>query len=310
MSNKFSNKKLSILFVILLVIAAIFYLPDSSKNERTFRDKLVDIDTSSVSEIVIFPKSLNGGYVKLFKDENIWKVNLANEKTANVQEGKLNNILSQLLSIKPKRLAARGEDKWTEFEVDSTGTRVIVNEDGDTTLDIIIGRFSFQQPRSMSTFVRLYNDTDVYEVDGFLAATFNQDADNYRDGSVIKDDYNNWNSLTFNYPADSSFQLVKMNDQWFANNEPTDSVKTVDYLRKLSRLSSTNFVDDIDPSLFDYPDYVLTIDMEDGNIIEVKGMNSDSLFVINSSYNPEFYFNGTKNNFKDKVFIGLSSLKK
>jgi len=162
----------------------------------------------------------------------------------------------------------------------------------------------------MSTFVRLYNETDVYEVDGFLAATFNQNADNYRDGSVIKDDYNNWTSLKFNYPADSSFQLVKKNDQWFANNEPTDSAKTVDYLRKLSSLSSTNFVDDINPSLFDFPDYILTIDTEDGNIIEVKGMKSDSLFLINSSVNPESYFNGTINKFSDKIFIGLSSLKK
>ena len=310
MLNKFSNKRLTILFAILLVVVVVLYLPDSGKNERTFREELVDIDTTLVSEIVIFPKSLDGGSVKLFKDGKNWKVNLLNEKTANVQERKLKNILSQLLSIKPKRLAARGEDKWTEFEVDSTGTRVIVKEDGDTTLDIIIGRFSFQQPRSMSTFVRLYNDRDVYEVDGFLAATFNQNADNYRDGSVIKDDYNNWTSLKFNYPADSSFQLVKMNDQWFANNEPADSAKTVDYLRKLSSLSCTNFFDEIDPSLFDHPDYILTIDTEDGNIIEVKGMNSDSLFVIYSSDNPDSYFNGTKNNFKDKVFIGLSSLKK
>lgn len=33
----------------------------------------------------------------------------------------------------------------------------------------------------MNTFVRLYNDIDVYEVDGFLDMMFNQGANIFRD---------------------------------------------------------------------------------------------------------------------------------
>ena len=55
MSNKFSNSKLAVVFVILLIVALVFLLTDS-KNERSFRTELVEIDTSGVDEILIYPK--------------------------------------------------------------------------------------------------------------------------------------------------------------------------------------------------------------------------------------------------------------
>ena len=91
----------------------------------------------------------------------------------------------------------------------STGSKVKVIEGSKTAFDLVVGRFSFQQPRAMNTFLRLYNDIDVYKVDGFLDMTFNQDANVFWDGPVIKSDYNTWQQLQFTHPADSSFQMAK-----------------------------------------------------------------------------------------------------
>ena len=304
MSLKINNKTLALLFAALLVVVVLFVVLDSGKNERTFRQILVDIDTSSVTEILIYPKSQNHQEVKLFKADDGWKVTLASGKTANVTNKRISDLYMQLLAILPKRLAARGETKWNEFQVDSSGSRVKVLEGSNVTLDLIIGRFSFQQPRTMNTFVRLYNDTDVYEVDGFLDMTFNQGANSFRDGTIINADFNNWTQLQLNYPADSSFQLIKTGDDWLINGVKADSSKTANYLRRLSKLSNSSFIDNFSPETFINPTYLLNISTADLQFIEIKGFVNEEQYVINSTENPEAYFEG--NSVGNTIFVGKS----
>ncbi len=309
MSSKISNKALGSIFVLLLAIVLILLVFDGGKNDRTFRNELVSIDTSKVTEILIYPKSQNHEEVKLFKKDDEWRVQLA-DKDAPVTDSKIKGLYTQILSVKPKRLAARGEEKWKEFQVDSTGTRIKIIEEGKQTLDLILGRFAFQQPRSMSTYVRLGNDADVYEVDGFIEMSFNQDANSFRNNFVLKDDNNDWQRLSFDYPADSSFQMVKLNDQWFANDQRTDSAATATFLRQLSNLTGTKFIDDVNSELLGRPDYTLTIDKQSGDSFVIKGWQTGDALVLNSNYNKETYFNADTGKLKDKVFPGMNLLMK
>ena len=64
-----NNKTLGLIFGSLVLIAALIFIFQGGKNERTFREKLVDIDTASVTEILIYPKSQKHTEVKLFQDE-------------------------------------------------------------------------------------------------------------------------------------------------------------------------------------------------------------------------------------------------
>jgi hypothetical protein len=305
MFQKVNNKILGIVFVILLLIGAFIFVFDGGKTERTFREVLVDIDTSKVTEILIYPKSQNHKEVRLYKDKDEWRVNLPSGGNAKVVDQRISSLFSQLLAIIPKRLAARDESKWNELQVDSTGSRVKVFQDSKLLLDLVIGRFSFQQPRTMNTFVRLYNDKDVYEVDGFLDMTFNQGANIFRDGTVIKSDHNTWKQLQFTYPADSSFQLVKSGNSWILNGETTDSLKTANYLNRLANLSNNSFVDNIkiDPS--STPTFSLIITTSDLKFIEIKGYEDSTSLLIHSSQNPEAWFDG--NSISKTIFAGKSS---
>ena len=128
MFRQVSNKVLVIIFLFLLLSAVFVFFIDGGKNERTFRDVLVNIDTTVVSEILIYPKSQNHKEVKLFKEKENWRVTLSGNKSASVPDKRMTDVFNQLLAIKPQRLAARGEDKWSEFQVDSTGSKVIVKQ--------------------------------------------------------------------------------------------------------------------------------------------------------------------------------------
>jgi hypothetical protein len=305
MFRKVNNKILATIFAILLLVVVLLFLFDGGKNERTFREVLVDIDTVAVTEILIYPKSKEYGEVKLFKEIDQWNVTIPTGAAAKVSNQRMTDLFTQLLSIKPNRLAARDESKWNELQVDSTGSRVKVYEGSKLALDIVIGRFSFKQPRSMNTFVRLYNDKDVYEVDGFLDMTFNQGANIFRDGTVIKSDFANWQQLQFNYPADSSFQLTKQGDIWMVNGTSADSTKTVNYLRRLANLSNNQFVDNVNIAPDSPPTFSVNITTSDLEFIEVKGYKDSTSFLIHSSQNPEALFDGAS--LAKSIFVGKSS---
>jgi hypothetical protein len=302
MFRKINNRILSVVFIALLIIVVVFIFLDSDRNERTFREVLVDIDTTAVTKLVIISQASNFQPLNIYKQNNEWFVELASGKSAHVTNQKIEQSFKELTAIKPKRLAARGQDKWNSFKVDSTGTRVQIIEGDNVTLDIVLGRFNYQQqPRSVSTYVRIFHDNDVYEVDGFLALTFNQNADAFRDGTIVSGDSNNWNNLKFDYPADSSFTLSKNNNKWFIDGVETDSLKTANYLRTMSNFSRTNFADDAEIKPNQVPTYNLTITDANLEFTEVNGF-VDTSYVIISSQNPDTQFDGIS--FGSSIFVG------
>ena len=74
MSSKISNKTLGGIFAVLVIIFLFLFVWNGEKNERSFREELVTIDSASVTEIIIFPKAKQHGEIKLFKeDERVYR---------------------------------------------------------------------------------------------------------------------------------------------------------------------------------------------------------------------------------------------
>jgi len=307
MVNKLSIKNLGITFLALLVIVALFYIYDAAHSDSSFRENIISIDTSAVTSISIFPKSFNHKEVKLYKDYNGWKVNLTSGKSINIPFDKVQEVMILLTSIKPLSVAAQSRDKWKDFNVDSAGTRIKVYEGNKNSLDMTIGKFAYQQPRSMSTYVRVSGDDNVYLVNGFLDYAFNHNADYFRDNNVINDDYDNWSKLTFNYPADSSFQLVNKNGKWEENGKAVDSAKVFRYITSISNISIPNFIDNPSQSLLSKFKYSLAIKSTQG-IINVNAYEDSTSMAITSSQHKDTYFDGKKADAWKRIFISKKSL--
>ena len=305
MFNKISSKTLAVIFVVLLVIAAIYIYYDSSREERSFKSDIVNIDTAKVTSLSIYPKAYNHKEVKIFREGNNWEVKLANNNSAPAENSKITNLIYQLSKIKANGVAAQNESRWSEFKVDTSGTRVKVFEGNDNALDIIIGKFSYQQPRTMVTYVRVKGDKNVYETNGFLEFSFNQKPDYFRNNTLVNDDFSHWNRLTFTYPADSSFQLIKdTTNHWRINKIDVDSSKTAVFLRTLSHLSGSDFIDNPNESLLNKAACTLTIESSALGAVTLSAYIDSTDYIIHSSQNPDAYFNGMKNNLKEKIFVG------
>jgi hypothetical protein len=308
MFNKVSNTTLIIIFVVLIAIAAIYMIIESSRGERTFKSDIVNIDTAKVTAISIYPKATNHKEVRLYKEgDKNWKVKLNDNQTASVPESKIKSLLTLLVKVKPMRVAAQDKSKWAEYKVDTAGTRVKVFEGNDNTLDLIVGKFSFHQPRQMDTFVRLNGEDEVYETEGLLDMAFNQKPSSFRNNQIVSDDMSNWKKLTYTYP-DNSFELVKNDKVWTINGSKTDSAKTANYLRTLSHLSSTSFVDNPPESDLQKAEFTLTIESTSKGAITVTAYGDTSGAIVASTENEGAYFNGKTNNLLQKIFVSEKHL--
>jgi hypothetical protein len=308
MVNKLSIKTLGIIFLALLVIVAVFLIYDAKHGDSSFSDNIASVDTAKVTSIIINPKSFNHKEVKIYKEGSSWKVNLTGNKTVTVPYQKVQELLIQFTTIKPISVAAQSPDKWKEFKVDDSGTRVKVFEGNKTTLEMTIGKFTYQQPRSMTSYIRVAGDNNVYLVNGFLDFTFNHDVDYFRDDNVIKDDFANWNKLTFTYPADSSYQLVKTNNRWEINGKAVDSAKVYRYLNSVSNISIPSFINNPAESLFSKAKYTLTIQSSALGIINVSAFEDSTALAIVSSQHKETFFNGKIADAWKRIYIGKNSL--
>lgn len=249
--KKLNNK---ILIAILAVLAGVFVLSRvfrASSREGNLPKELIRVDTASVTEIKIYPKTEQNKEVRLVRDGKNWNVKMDNRSNV-VEKGSASNALSLLAHLKPLRLISKKKDKWREFNVSDTSTQVKLMKGSEVLADIRIGKIGFnQQPGQQQfgrggvfTYVRLSDEDEVYAVEGFLQTAFDRKYGDWRDKSFLQLSQNAITKVTFTYPADSGFVIEKRDKKWWLNDSEADSTKVKNFLSQLQYKDATTFADD------------------------------------------------------------------
>lgn len=318
LKNISSIKLLGILSTLVLVYLAVQFFGGKSRS-KSFKSELVEIDTAKVSKIIIQSKGEN---LELIKESNAWKVSIGQGKFVEAQTNSVKSTLSSLLSIKPSRISTKDPEKWKDYQVDSAGTHVQVYEGGKITLDLLIGRFGFNQQamqqqqqmmmggRGMQQFfsyVRLNNENEVYVADNFMGMSINADASSYRDKKLLSLDTESITEIQFHYPGDSSFVINKIDSVWSINEIQPDSAAIASYLSEIRYINNSNFVDDVPGSALVSPTISMNIKQNGKAEVIVKAFQHPvHKWIINSSENPMSYFADSE--LENKLFIGKEKL--
>jgi len=318
MLSKFLNTKT--LIILLVILGGIYLITKlTEKEDRTFRSEMVTIDSADVTKIIISPKlGSDGQEVIITKTGYEWKLE-SEGKTYKADPSSIKNVLAELMRMKSERVAAVDESKWNEYEVsDSTGTRIQLFKNKKMIADLYVGKFDYSQPKGpqnpyqqnrgkMSTYVRPAEDKAVYVVDGFIKMSIQPSVNAYRDKTLFASNKDDLTKITFNYSTYDNFVLSKEEGKWFLNGVPTDSIKTADYLNKLARVTSSNFIDEIEP--FSHSP-AFQVKIEGNNIlpVELKAFPADTTnkFVITSSRVPDAKYSGLKAGLFDRIFVDRS----
>jgi hypothetical protein len=304
----FRNVKNIRLFAILGILVAGYIglkLLKNTSRSKSFREELVVIDTTRVDRIVI---TKSGQSFEVTRTDNQWLVSIPGNRKVDATSSSVNNALGSLLRIKPDRIATRDPEKWVDYQVDSSGTRVQVFENNATVLDLILGRFGIHGQQQFHTFVRLSQDDEVYAANDFMGISFPSEPKGFRNSRFLQITSDSITQVTFNYPADSAFILKKTADQWYIGNDQADSAKVATFLSGLRYMNGSDFVDDVEPAVLINP--TLRVQIKSSDILEEVSLEGYSHpqygYILHSSYNPKAYF--SDENIETRIFKGRPEL--
>lgn len=309
MFKKLNTKTLIAVFGVLLVVVVVTQLFKSKQGDRNFESQLFTIDTSRVETIVILPKG-SKDEVKLVNVNYNWTLQFKG-KTYKADQSIPKGMLMELVNLRAERIAATEKSEWMQFQLsEDSATHVKLEEKGKMLADLYVGKFSFQQPNTMTTYIRLANDEKVYAVSGYMAMTFNRDPNDFRDKKLVNVNAGDITKVSFAYPADSSFALTRERNTWKVNGEPADSAKAAEFISGLSRINSYAFANDaIQPGK-----QVFTVIIEGNNFkpVQIKAFEADSTvkYIVTSTLNPDARFDAKNGGFMSRVFVGKGRFKK
>ncbi len=308
---------LVILGVLVLVYLGVEFFVKKERSS-SFRAELVEVDTSKISGINIYG---NDTLNLQRSDAGLWQVENANGKMVEAQSSSVQNLLNTLMSIKPSRIATNDKAKWSEYSVDTAGTRVIVHEGKKKTLDLIVGRFGFDQDamqqqqmqmggRGMQqfyTYVRLNDEDEVYVADQFMGMSLSSDATSYRNTLVWQLTTDSISSIQFEYPADSGFVLQRTNELWQVNGAEADSANVMEYLNKIRNLNASEFADDVEIASLNQP--IVRLDIESNQSAGLQFYQHPRYnLLITSSRSPEVVYADPDSTLYKRVVVGQSQL--
>lgn len=314
MSRRFNNRRLLYLLAGLIVILLLTIVIKIPKEKATLKSKIVEFDTSEVSKIILYPMISNGSEIDFVKSSGKWTVQQGAVISA-TQKGVVKSLFTEVLNLKPQNLAAVDKSKWKEYELtDSLATRVkFLDKRGKILADLMVGKFSYKQPDNPyggyvgndfmgTSFVRLSKEKEVYGVDGFISFSLNKKFEDWRDKSFLHSKKEDITTISFTFPADSSYKLNKKDSFWYAGNQSTDSLNIANFLETLSYLNGQGIKDNFKP----VSDPVYQMLVEGNNLLNFsvkvyKGDDEDE-YVLNSSLNPDVYFTSKKNGIFNQLF--------
>lgn len=303
-----NNRNLFLIFVALLILFLASRLFDRPST-RSFDQVLIAVDTSKVQEIIIYPKD-GIAPILLSRASGSWTCESEGVRSPGAVNA-IQSMLNELVSVEPKRLAARSKEKWAEFGVENdVGSRIEVSDGQRILADFIVGRFSFnQQTRQPLSYLRKTKSDDTYVVEGFIGLSFDQSFENFRDKTLIRLRHQEIEKIS--YARDNEIvELLRRNNRWEANGVPVDSAGMAQYIDKMQSLSGSAFYTG-DGSGSKAKLQSLEIYKENGGQTTITLFAPDSQdadFIIHSSLNETAYFTSDSNGIYKTLFGDLSDL--
>lgn len=293
----------TILFIVLVVLLGGFALSRAFRTpslERNLEEHLLTLDTGKINAIHIDPAT-EKGEIKLVRSGRTWEVQ-RKQRTASVEISQVKNALESIQEIHPERLLTRKKEKWADYNVDTTGTKVKVFTGKSTPTELWVGKTS-----GGKTCVRLEGDDNVYEVKETLDRVFNKQFSSWRSKLFLKAEPDKISRITFQYPGDSSFVLQMSDGKWNIGNTKADSAKVQTYLNRFRSRNLQEFADDFTPG--GSSGYVVTLSSDSSTALTLQGWKIDNdKWVVNSSLQDNVYFSSSDKNLMNDLFAGKSAL--
>lgn len=289
LKDKINQRLLGVLLLLVLLYGFSGWIQSRSGASQVLSSSLVHFDTANINRIEI---EKSGQQLVLSRAENGWKIRLDEQKEVPAVDDRIRSMMTSLMHLIPTRVAANDPAKWRDYQVDSSGTRIRLSEGSNPKADLVIGRGGMEGQTGFYTYVRPFDQNNVYVVENFSGSSVSTDANRFRNRIILSLTPDSVHQLTFDYPDEEGFTLFKTDSVWSVNGEVADSAAVANYLKELRRISGSEFVDFNQPSSNAEPDASLQIRGTEEVWIRIFATTSEER-ILYSSQNPQNYFSDT-----------------
>lgn len=242
-----ATKTLAAIFSVLVLLTLINLAFSGRSKSAAFDTNIVAFDSTKVDRILIQQHDKNP--VELVKRGEEWKV--VHDSTNNeypASESAVQQAISEALGLQVKSLVTRSPEKFSRFQVDSTGTLVEFFRGSNLLDGLMVGKFNFVSRSEFNTYVKGDDTDEVFAVEGFVGSSFNKDLDAWREKQVWDYAPKEITQVSFTYPADSSYSITRVGDDAWVSAEDTLKTSSVNsLLSNLGRVNASGFSYDYEP---------------------------------------------------------------
>lgn len=300
------------LLFIFLAALALYFGGQYWRQHRTaaFDPLIVAVDTTQIDRIQFVPATGPQDGYELTHNPEGWKATKGTIVISPKPEV-LSSILKSLAQLNANRIVTSDKAKYLEYEIDETKAGRVTAWKGNTKLaDIFVGGFRFDQAtRSASSFVRLANHDEVYEVEGFSGMGLKARFDQLRNKTLVNVPADALTAVEWTGPSGQKKTITKEDNHWnFAGMEAVDSTRFATYLNQLTGTNGAYFSD-----LTSVQGYTLAeqLTLQGANLpapITISAYDSrDTLkpYLIQSTANPDAIFTSDSIGIYKRIFSDL-----
>ncbi|MEM6321181.1 MAG: DUF4340 domain-containing protein [Bacteroidota bacterium] len=305
------NKHLLAIFLgLLFVFLTAQFLFE--KKARRFELDLVQLDTSAITSLKIYPKEDQQVPFSLEREAQFWAASKENI-TFQVNPTKVHALLVQLSRISSDSIVAKEATDWAKFEITpELGIRIQVYSGKKMLEDFYVGRFDVDlNTQQFTSYLRFTGAKEVYATRSELGKYAPKSFTTYRNRSILYPEISAIEQITLQSGGEEK-SFNKTSVGWVHNKEVVDSLKMTNYLNQLEKVVGANFVDNFDEvrqsELLYGTLHLAYSHLPDPVVIKAYRDSSRTLpFILHASINKDSYFSSGEDGMFETLF-GLEDL--
>lgn len=300
------------LLIIFLAAIALYFGGQYWRKHRTasFDPLIVAVDTTQVDRIQFVPANAPQDSYELTHNPEGWRATKGTIVITPKPEV-LSTVLKSLAQLNANRIVTKDKAKYLEYELDDNKAGRVTAWQGNKKLaDIFVGGFRFDQAtRTASSFVRLADHDEVYEVEGFSGMGLKARFDQLRNKTLVNTPASELTAVEWTGASGQKKTITKEDNAWyFAGMEAIDSTRFLNYLNQLAGTNGVYFSD-----LTSVQGYTLAeqLTLQGQNLpapITISAYDSrDTLkpYLIHSTANPDAIFTSDSIGIYKRIFSDL-----
>lgn len=225
------------LFLVLAVIAYVFLRsPEEREASYSLSDVKLAVDSSQVQSLKIVRPSATislqdiGGTWHVVKDDGGWRYP--------ADESSVKRLLSNMQNLKIRSLISSNPQKQNLFQVDSTGTQILLTDRNGNAEGIVVGKMG---PSFSETYIRPARSSNVYLAEGISSWEVNKELRDWRDKTILKVVQDSVRAISYKYAKDQ-FSVTR-DSVWRIKKDTVASSVMTGILSSLANLRADDFVD-------------------------------------------------------------------